>query len=238
MDGSTENQPAPAAPAVETVPPTPPEWPGAFGVYKYSKAAVQVNLWAIVIIWVANAVVDGGINGVSRPGGSLASLVLGALATAALSLLYLAGIRRQKVSVEDALSKAVKFWLSMILLEIVIGVSLMVSLILLIVPFFFVLPRVVLAPYFLVDKGLGVVDAFKASWDTTKGHALKVWGIIGATVLMALLMITIIGIPFSIYFLIMYSAAAAVLYEMIKDSAPTPAPAAEAPTEPAPPPAS
>lgn len=58
----------------------------------------------------------------------------------------------------------------------------------------------------------GVLDAYKASWAATRGHAMKVWGIAGVNCLMLLPVITIIGIPVSLYLLFMYSAANAVLY--------------------------
>jgi uncharacterized membrane protein len=116
----------------------------------------------------------------------------------------------------------------MIGLFILIALSIVASAVLFIIPVFFVLPRLALAYYFLIDKHMGVIEAYKASWHATKGNAGKVWGIIGATILMALLMITIIGIPFSIYFLIMYSAVFAVLYEFLGKTQPT-APAAPAP---------
>jgi hypothetical protein len=122
----------------------------------------------------------------------------------------------------------------MIGLTILITLSLIVSFLLLVIPFFFVLPRLTLAEYFLVDKNMGVIEAYKASWNATKGHSLKVWGIYGAGILMALLCVTVIGIPVAFYLLIMYSAAFAVLYEFLNRSPATqPATAAApAPAEP------
>jgi hypothetical protein len=67
---------------------------------------------------------------------------------------------------------------------------------------------------------MNILDAYKASWDQTKGHSGMIWNIYGAGFAMALLMITIIGIPFAIYFLIMYSAALAVAYNFINGSQP------------------
>lgn len=81
-----------------------------------------------------------------------------------------------------------------------------------IIPVFFIAPRLVLAQYFIVDKNMGPVESIRASWNATKGNVGKVYGIFGATLVMSLLMLTIIGIPFALYFLLMYSAAYPLLY--------------------------
>ena len=152
--------------------------------------------------------------------GGLVSYLADSLFAAAFALTYLAGIREETLSTGQALNKAVSFWLKMIGLNVLVILSVVGSILLLIIPFFFVLPRLVLANYFLVDQNMGVVDAYKASWATTKGHAGNVWRIIGATILMALAAVTIIGIPFAIYWLIMYSASFAILYEFLRRSQP------------------
>lgn len=233
-DGDANTNAAPAATkSSAALPGVPSSWPGAFGAYKHSKQAVLKNIWTLVIIWVLVAVVSGVLQmALSTPGRLIAYLV-DALGTAAFTLTFIAGVRGQELSIGDALTKGVNVWLKIIGLNILVGLSLIVSLLLLIVPFFFVLPRLSLANYFLVDQNLGVMDAYKASWAATDGNAGKVWGIIGANIAMALLAITIIGIPFAIYFLIMYSAATAVLYEFLNKKQPAkaaaPAPATAAP---------
>lgn len=193
----------------------------------------MTNIGTLVVVWLITVVIGGGADAAFKNAGSFISFLVSALATAAYALILLAGVRGQKLSIGDALSKALPLWLKMIGLTIVVGLSLFVSFLLLVIPFFFVLPRLSLAHYFLVDKNMGVMEAYKASWAVTKGSSGKVWGVIGATFLMMLLMITIIGIPFSIYFLVMYSGAYAVLYEFLNKSKPAaPAPAA-APVAPA-----
>lgn len=206
----TNNQDT-AKPSLSAVPTT---WPGAFGAYKHSKQAVMLNVQSLLLLFLVYLILGGSINGIFNDTSSanLVSFVFGGLLMSALIIVYLAGVRKQKVEVGKALSDAVHFWLKMLGLEIVVGFCLFVSLLLFIIPFFIVMPRLILANYFLIDKDMGIMDAVKASWGTTKGHSGKVWGVIGATFAMALLMITIVGIPFSIYFLFMYSAAFAVLY--------------------------
>jgi len=221
-------QTAEAAKSLSGIPAT---WPGGFGVYKYSKQAVQLNLGTVVLLWIIYIAVDGGFNLILKQSGSLLGLLVGSLMTAALTLTFLAGIRGQRLEIGEALSKALPFWLKMIGLTLLVTITVIISLLLLIIPFFFVFPRLTLSYYYLVDKQMGVMDAYKASWDATQGHVGKVYGIVGATILMVLLMVTIIGIPFSIYFLIMYSAATAVLYEFINKAKPAVAPAPTAPAQ-------
>lgn len=201
----------------------PSSWPGAFGAYKYSKQAMMVNIGVIIAVYLIGIIVVFLLQTILKAPGSILGYIIDALIGATITVLIIAGLRQQKVELGDAFSKGVKLWLNFFLLEILIGVTAVVSFILLVIPFFFVVPRLALAPYFLVDKGMGVVDAYKASWDATKGNVGKVYGIFFASVLMALLSITIIGIPFSIYFLVMYAAAYAVLYEMVDKKQTVPA---------------
>jgi len=214
----------------EVVPGTPDTWQGAFGAYKYAKAATKVNLGTLIIFWLFSLLLGSVVGLKYKAAGDLLSLVVGSLATAGYTLAYIAGVRRQKLSFGTALKAAVPLWPKMIVLNVLVDVSLGVSFLLLIIPFFFVWPRLTLAQYFLVDQKLSILGAYKTSWHATKGHASKAWGIIGATFAMALLIVTIVGIPFAIYFLVMYSAAFAVLYEYLLKAEPVPAEAAVAAT--------
>lgn len=202
----------------------PHQWPGMFGVYKYSKQAVKVNLVPVVILIILSGLLGGASDVFSSRKDFVTPLVvvlLGLLINAALYITQIAGVRGQKISAVDAVSKAFTKWPRLVLLTILVTVSYAVSLLLLIVPFFFVLPRLSLATYFLVDQPMSVLAAYKASWHATKGYTLEPWSIYAVNVLIWLLVITIIGIPFAIYFYIMYSAAFAVLYELLRGRAET-----------------
>lgn len=210
-----------------TVLPLPPEWPGAFAAYKYSKQAVKLNTNAIVGWLVVSVLVSviintvGNLNSVASPVRGLLTVVsylLAPLFSAIITKALIAGVRRQPVSFGQAFSLGSAYWLYAIVLSIIVGVVEVVSFLLLIIPFFFVWPRLALAMYFLVDKKLDPAQAFQTSWNATKGKVGSMYGILGAQIAMGLLAITIIGIPFAIYFLIMYSAAHAVLYEIIINS--------------------
>lgn len=210
---------AQAKPVVtETVPKT---WPGAFGVYPHSKLAVMTNLgtliWLIVLSGVASLLPNlfASKNGEWNPlyaAMQVLSIVLSILLTGAMTYLMIQNIKKKKVDVNEALSAGVAKFVPLFVQCVVLAVLLMISLLLFVIPFFFVLPRVFLAPYYLFDRDLSPIDAIKASWEETAGHASKVWGIIGVNILIALLVATIIGIPLAIYFGVLYNAAEAVLY--------------------------
>jgi hypothetical protein len=229
----------PAAPAEAALQPVPDTWPGFMGAYKYSKEAVKFNLGTVVILFLISTFA-GIIPGLfDQNAGNLISFVVTPFVSAASAYVFISGVRRKKVELGEASSVGFRFYLKMLGLTILIGLSLMLSLLALIIPFFFVLPRLLLANNFLVDKDQGVIEAYKSSWNATKGHALNIWGIIFLNAAMSLLFITIIGIPVAIYLLIMYSAAFALLYVYLEQKSPVtaadPAPAAAPETNPAPP---
>jgi hypothetical protein len=211
------------------------DWPGAFGIFKHSKAAVMKNIGTVLILLVISLLV-------SAPGSpkdtSLLDLVLGIIRVfigMTLIFAYLAGVRGENLSIGEAFRKALDpmLFLKFIGLMILVGLSVVVGLILLIVPGLILTGRLSLAQYYLIDRNMGVIEAYKASWNNTRGHAMKVWGIIGATIVMAVLILVLVGI----YLLIMYAAAMAVLYEYINRSStntsPAPAPLPDTPATPA-----
>jgi hypothetical protein len=199
----------------------PSSWPGAFGLFKNSKEAIRVNVWEIVTIFLAlfviNVMLSILVGDYTRHSSGQAfyqilSLLLQAFGEAAFIIAILASVKRRKIDVVETFKQTVPYFLPMLALLIVTNIVLALSFLALIVPFFFVLPRLLLAPYFLVDQNLGPIEALKASWNQSKGHSGKVWGIIGASIVMLLPVLTIIGIPVSIYLLFMYSAAFGILY--------------------------
>lgn len=211
---------AEATESTASFPTVPKEWPGAWGAYKHSKQAVKPVLWKVVGLYVGIMVVSIVFSTLFSETkaafwSQLVAQVVAYVVSAMILILFLAGVKGKSPSIEDTLNKSLPFLVRFFLLSILTGLILVGSLLLFIVPFFFVLPRVVLAPYFLFDQNLGIIESLKASWNQTKGNAGKVWGTIGAEIAMSLLFITIIGIPFAIYFLVMYSAVQAVLYSYI-----------------------
>ncbi len=197
--------------------PTPEAWPGAFGLYKYSRAAMMVNVGAylgILALTFAVNIASGFVDPQSSMYviiNTIASLV-SVWFQAALIIIVLHGVKRYEISFDESLRLGGAKFGALFLQSLVMGLIAIVSLLLLVVPAFIILPRLALAEYFLIDKNMGIIESIKASWEATRGHIDKVWGIFGANVVMTLLALTIVGIPFSIYFLFMYTAANAILY--------------------------
>lgn len=211
----------------QRLPDVPTTWPGAFGLYKYSQQAVKRNastLLTLILSVIALSIINALLNHLihSTLVNLLVTLIIDILTfiiTIALYFAYISSTRGKEVPVSDALHKATPLLvIKYIAMSIVSSVILLLSLVLFVIPFFFVVPRLNLAAYFLIDKNLGPLEAISASWRATKGHALKVWAVGLATVAMVLLCITIIGIPFSLYFLFMYGAAQAILYDFINQN--------------------
>jgi hypothetical protein len=211
-----------STPAATTPSPTtlkgtvPATWPGAFGLLKYSKQAVLVNLWPLIgltALYIATSVAFHNFNGYKPDptaigrGDILNSLVGILLVTAGIQLL-LAGVHKTKMSVTEALGLSLPLYLKAFLLDLLTGLIAVLSFLLFIVPFFIVMPRLELAMYFLVDKNMGPIESLNASWTVTKGNVSKLWAIYALTLLMAVAVILLVGI----YFLFIYSAAFAVLY--------------------------
>ena len=218
------NAPTPAAPTPSPTPlveKVPSVWQGAFALLKNSKAVIRVNLWTVVPLALLNIAASGVGNAKNENPSSvylvllLISIIASVILSVALALALLASIDNKKMSIGEALSKSFGYCVNYFLLTVVMIVLLTVSLLALIVPFFFVLPRVLLAEYYLIDKNMGPIESLKASWNDSKGHVGKVYGIIGVNILFVLIMLTIIGIPIAIYFILMYSAALPILYRWI-----------------------
>lgn len=208
---------AAAQESTTSFPTVPKDWPGAWGAYKHSKQAMQPILWKVVGLYVSIMALSFIFSlFFSKTSAEFwAQLVLQVVSyvvSVMVILLLIAGVKGKSPSIEDTLNKSLPYLVRFFLLTVLTVLILFGSFLLFIVPFFFVLPRIAFAPYFLIDKDMGIMDSLKASWNKTQGHVGKVYGVIGAEIAISLLMLTIIGIPFAIYFLVMYSAAQVVLY--------------------------
>ena len=218
----TVTAPAAALPVAPTITPN-TTWPGAFGVWKTSKVAVMLNLATVVLIWAFSFAVSGLTNLLPKSAAA-AGFIIGFVASAFFAVAYvkayLAGVRGQKIEVVPVIQDSVPFAANMFLLNLLILLAVVGGLLLFIVPGIIIAIRLVLAAYFLVDQKLGAVDAFRASWQATKGHSSEVAGILLATMAMVLPALTIIGIPVAVYFVVLYGAATALFYEYLTKQAP------------------
>lgn len=200
--------------ATETIPKI---WPGAFGLYKYSKAAITANLGTyigLLILYIAVGLVPGFVDPKSPAYIMIntVSTLAGVWFQAAMFFVMMNGVKRRTISFDDSLRVGGSKFGALFLQGLLMGLIAIGSILFFVVPALIILPRLTLASYFLLDKNMGIVESLKVSWKVTRGHVGKVWGIFGVNVVMTLLMFTIIGIPISIYFLTMYAAANVVLY--------------------------
>jgi uncharacterized membrane protein len=201
------------------------QWPRAFGAYKLSRDAVRKNLSAVILLIVGNIAIVyilsfllGAILG-SKLGVVVSDLVvwvIDAFIIAAQFYVYISGVRGKRVELGEALKVAQPLWWRMFLLQVLVGLTVLGGFILLIVPGIYFALKLSFASYYLVDKNCSVMEAYKASWDATKGNLGKIWGLVGVNILFAILCVVLIGI----YFTVMYSAAFAALYEYINEQQP------------------
>lgn len=195
-------------------------WPGAFGVYAPSRDAVRRNLSTIVLLFVlslAAGILVGIVFGRVWWLNQLVSAFVGAVLSGAQVFALIGSVRGRTVELPDAVNEGLSVFFKLFVLQLLVLLSVIGGLILLIVPGLIIIPRLSLASYFLIDKKMGILEAYQASWDATKGHSGKVWGIIGVLILMVLPSITIIGIVLTAYWVVLYSAATALLYQYLLD---------------------
>src|SRR5690348_8930777 len=84
-------------------------WPGAFGIYNFSRKAVKRNLVPLLQLWAGYLIVVLIITGVSHSttivstiASSLVSLFLGSVFTVITTRIFLAGVRGRHMSVGKA----------------------------------------------------------------------------------------------------------------------------------------
>jgi len=100
-------------------------------------------------------------------------------------------------------------------LSIVLGFIYILSILALIVPFFFMMKRYFLAPYYLIDRNLSIGDALKRSAEAAK-RPKAIWGVLGVTWLFsAPSFIPYIGRPISLALGLLYDNAPTVRYLQI-----------------------
>ena len=197
------------------------KWPGTFETYKLVKPYIQPAMWNFVsafgigiILSLISEIIFGVIfkNSIlTTIVDNIATIFIGSYIQAVLIYMYFEYLNKKELSLSEALIAGYQKLIKMTGVILVMDIVLVASFILLIIPFFFILPRVYLAPYFLIYGDCKVNEALAASWHSTKNNIKKVYGIIGLDLLIALLFITIIGIPFAIYFGLINSGSFALL---------------------------
>lgn len=149
------------------------------------------------------------------------------LLSTALVYTTLASARGTHVSVGEALKASKPFFWRYLGLTIALFVIHLVALCLFIVPFFFTLRRYLLAPYYMMDKNLGVKEALHQSAVDSKKYSSYIWGVIGVEFLLGVLcIIPILGAIACFILGIMYACAPAIRYLQIQSAESSSAPSA------------
>jgi len=201
--------------------PKPGKWPGKMDSFRLVKPYVKYHFWdlfSVYAISLVSTIILRLLTSTIFSHRIVASLVtellfflLQTFFGTAIIAMYFAYLKNEDFTLKDAFKIASERFLSMAGLTVVTGVILLASFLALIIPFFIVFPRLYLAPYFLISHNLTVNEAIAASWETTRGNAMKVYGLWVIQVGLLLLCITVIGIPFAIYWYVINRGSFALL---------------------------
>lgn len=211
-------QPAPQL--NDTIPAIWPDDSTGKGLYKYSKNAVSNNIWPLLVLFIWSF---GDITPIKENnlriliaiyilGLCVHSLFAGALATALLD-----SVDGKKPSMKRSFGTSFRLIHKLAPAAVLVAFSTLIGFVLFIIPGIIVALRLMLTNYYIVEQKMGPIAAMKASLAATKGNFKKLSQIAILNVLIVLLAFTIIGIPFAVYFLFMFSAASAILYRFLNN---------------------
>ncbi len=156
--------------------------------------------------------------------GLVAILIMMALYVYLYSISYVLSTKAakgEKPSVGQLFKDGNKYVLRLIGLGILSALIVFVGLLLLIVPGVIAIGRIIMAPYILVDKNVGVMEALRQSNQMGKSFPGKIWAVIGVSILLAIGVgivsaIPIIGILGSLLW-IAFSLIIALRYFQLKN---------------------
>jgi hypothetical protein len=103
--------------------------------------------------------------------------------------------RGQQATINILIDDAKKVWLKLFAQTIVSAIIVLFGFLLLIVPGIIAIKRLLMAPYILVDKNIGIVESLKESNELAKTHSGAVWAVFGVVILVSLLSGIMAGIP-------------------------------------------
>lgn len=201
------------------------EWPGAFNIFSDSARAMKVNGWYILGLLIIGATLsaiftslfhttDGDPNFIATLLTIFSNTIIGLMVV----FLTFAGVNSTKIDVSEAFEAIKELIVPGLILSALTWLIYAASIIALIVPFFFIMPRLILSLYIMVDQKKDAIESIKESWSLTRGQYGKVYGIIGVCLLLVICCLPIITIPFALYFMFMYSASFALLYIYLKNN--------------------
>ena len=144
-------------------------------------------------------------------------MIVGVLYQTALFGLELESSKGKKATYAQLWKMAKKYSLRLLGLGIVAGLFIALGLVLFIVPGLILIRRYFLAPYVLVDKDMGIMEAMRYSAELSKPYSGYIWGVIGVTILIAMTnVVPVFGALISLALGVLYSVAPALRYQELK----------------------
>jgi hypothetical protein len=209
--------------------------PSAFSLFTPSVNLIKNNLTTFLILlgvplvltligqgpalWEGAKPDEGLLSGFDGPLAIFALIggILGLLASPGVVILQLRGARNEApIGWQEAFKQGLNYFWRFLGLALLSAVILAGATLLFIIPVFFVLPRIFLAMYYLIDRNMGIVESLKMSSADYKAHK-GIWGVIGVFFLIGLVnIIPLVGWLVSNVLSFLYSPAVAIRYEQIK----------------------
>jgi uncharacterized membrane protein len=129
-------------------------------------------------------------------------------------LLYLRGIRNERVDISELFDGFKKNYLNIVLANLLTFAIIGIGFVFLIIPGIIFACRLVFVPYLVMDKNMEPVAAVEKSWDMTRGYGWKIFGmgVLAVLTIIAGLLCFIVGVFIAI---IWVHAAFAAMYHAI-----------------------
>lgn len=144
-------------------------------------------------------------------------VVLTILTSLMLVILSLRAAQIPKVAPMDVWEEFKAKGFRILLIELALVLLIGAGLLLLVLPGLYLIGRLVMAPYILVDQNTKVVEALNRSWELTKGKMWQVYNVLLFGILIALPnLVPIIGPPIALALAIAYSVALPLRYFEMK----------------------
>lgn len=129
-------------------------------------------------------------------------------------LMYLRGIRNEKINISEMFDGFKKNYLNIILANLLMFAIIGLGFVFLIVPGIILACRLAFVPYLVMDKNMGPVEAVEKSWAMTRGYGWKIFGmaVLSIPIFISGLICFLVGVIFA---LIWISAAFAAMYHAV-----------------------
>ena len=203
--------------------------PSAYALFRPSFNAVMVNIWTflcLMLIPIVIVIVTGFFSGDGVfANDSLSKLlvpflipgfILAIITAPALPYVQLASVRGKEITLGEALRAGLKKFWRFYGVSLLTALIVSVGILLFIIPGLFMLRRYLLAPYYLYDHDLKIMEAMRRSAEDSKQFSGSIWGIIGIQFLIGVIGVFPILALVSAILTVVYYCAPTVRYVQIQ----------------------